>query len=247
MGEKIIKKVIFIIITSMFCSLVFAQDLYDIETINTIYLTFEESNWDEILDNLYAAGDEERLVGDAVVNGVQFDDVGVRYKGNSSYSPQNAKNPLNIKLDHILDDQTYEGYGTLKLANGFKDPSFVRETLSYEIARNYMPASLANYCQVYINNEYLGLYTSVQSVDKYFKNTHFQTNNDIRFKGEIIQEGPPQSVVVWGYMGADSTYYTDYYELKSDTGWDELIEFLDVFNNNSAEMENYLNVDNHLW
>ncbi len=171
----------------------------------------------------------------------------MRYKGNSSYSPQNAKNPLNIKLDHIIDDQTYEGYGTLKLANGFKDPSFVRETLSYEIARNYMPASLANYCQVYINNEYMGLYTSVQSVDKFFKNTHFQTNNDIRFKGELMQSGPPQSVVIWDYLGTDPTNYVDYYELKSDTGWDELIEFLDVFNNNPSEMESYLNVDNHLW
>ena len=232
---------------TMTICLISAQDFYDINTINTIELTFEETNWDEILDNLYAAGDEERLVGNAIINGIEFESVGARYKGNSSYSPQNAKNPLNIKLDHIIDDQTYEGYGTLKLANGYKDPSFVRETLSYEIARNYMPASLANYCQVYINGQYMGLYTSVQSVDKYFKNTQFLTNNDVRFKGEIIQDGQPQSIPVWDYLGPDSTSYTDYYELKSDEGWDELIEFLDVFNNSPSEMENFLNVDNHLW
>jgi hypothetical protein len=34
-----------------------------------------------------------------------------------------------------------DGYGTLKLANVYNDPSFVREVLSYEIARKYMPAS----------------------------------------------------------------------------------------------------------
>jgi len=238
-------KSVLITVMALVSSLVLAQDFYDINTINTIELTFEESNWDEILDNLYAAGDEERLVGDAVINGTEFESVGVRYKGNSSYNPQNTKNPLNIKLDHIIDDQTYEGYGTLKLANGFKDPSFVRETLSYEIARNYMPASLSNYCQVYINNQYMGLYTSVQSVDKFFKNTHYATNNDVRFKGEII--GQPQSITVWGYLGPDSTSYTNYYELKSDEGWDELIEFFDVFNNNPSEMGDYLNVDNHLW
>ena len=241
------KKIILTTLMTMIFGLVMAQDFYDINTINTIELTFEETNWDQLLDNLYAAGEEERLVGSAILNGVQFDSVGVRYKGNSSYSSQNVKNPLNIKLDYIIDDQTYEGYGTLKLANGYNDPSFVRETLSYEIAANYMPISKANYANVYINGNLIGLYTSVQSVDKYFKNTQFTTNNDIRFKGELFDDGAPQSITVWGYFGPDSTSYTDYYELKSDTGWDELIEFLNVFNNNPNEMGNYLNVDNHLW
>lgn len=241
------KKLFTIISLCLLAGIGFAQDLYDINTINTIEITFAESNWDQLLDNLYAAGDEERLLGDVVVNGVEFSSAGIRYKGNSSYSTQNAKNPLNIKLDHVVDDQTYDGYGTLKLSNGYKDPSFVRETLSYEIARNYMPASLANYTVVYINEEFMGLYTNTQSVDKYFKNTQFNTNNDIRFKGEIVGNGMPTSVTVWGYEGADSTSYEDVFELKSDTGWEELIEFLDVFNNNPEEMENYLNVDNHLW
>ncbi len=235
-----------VIITFLF-GITSAQDFYDINSINIIELTFEEDNWDEILDDLYADGDEERLVGDAVINGIEFASVGVRYKGNSSYNTQNTKNPLNIKLDHIINDQTYEGYGTLKLSNAYKDPTFVRETLSYEIARNYMAASLANYCQVYINDQYMGMYTNVQSVDKLFKNTHYATNNDIRFKGEIVGGGMPESFEIWGYLGADSTDYMDYYELKSDTGWDELIEFLDVFNNDASEMENYLNIDAHLW
>ena len=88
-----------IILLLSICSLTNAQDLYDINTINVIELTFQESNWDYLLDQLYAAGDEERLMGTAVVNGIPFDSVGVRYKGNSSYSSRNTKNPLNIKLD----------------------------------------------------------------------------------------------------------------------------------------------------
>lgn len=239
-------KILLTAIVTLTAGFILAQEFYDINTINTIEITFEEENWDEILDDLYAAGDEERLVGDAVINGTLFESVGVRYKGNSSYSPQNAKNPLNIKLDHIIDDQTLDGYGTLKLANGFKDPSFVRETLSYEIARNYMPAGLANYCIVYINEELIGLYTSVQSVDKYFKNSHFPGSGDVRFKGELTNDDP-QPITVWGYFGPDSTDYYDYYELKSDYGWSDLIEFLDIFNNDPDNMIDFFNVDNHLW
>jgi len=224
-----------------------AQDLYDINSITQIEITFAESNWDYLLDVLYAAGDEERLVGSVQINGIQFDSVGVRYKGNSSYSPNNVKNPFNIKLDHIIDDQKYQNYGTLKLANGYKDPTFVRETLSYEIARNFMTAGLANYCEVTVNGQYIGLYTSVQSVDKYFKNSNFPGAGDIRLKGELASGANPTVTTVWGYHGADSTSYYNYYELKSDEGWADLIEFLEVFNNNPDEMDDYLNVDNHLW
>jgi spore coat protein CotH len=169
---------ILILLLLSLCTLVSAQDLYDINNITTVELTFNESNWDYLLDQLYAAGDEERLMGTAVVNGIQFDSVGVRYKGNSSYSSQNAKNPLNIKLDYMIDDQEYDNYGTLKLSNVFKDPSFVREVLSYEIARNYMPASLSNYAKVSINGVYMGLYSSTQDVDKYFAKTHYGSKSN---------------------------------------------------------------------
>lgn len=38
----------------------FAQDFYDMGTVNNIQLFFTQTNWDQILDQLYAAG-EDRL------------------------------------------------------------------------------------------------------------------------------------------------------------------------------------------
>ena len=223
-----------------------AQDFYDINTINTIDITFAEDNWDAILDQLYAAGDEDRLLGTVLINGVQYDSVGVRYKGNSTYSANRTKNPFNIKLDEIIEDQELEGYGTLKLANVYNDPTFVRETLGYEIAQKYMPASKANYAKVTVNGEYLGLYTSVQSVDKFFLGTHFNSNDNAFFKGELLGNSPQQGAV-WGYLGEDSTSYFNYYELKSDEGWSDLINFLNVLNNDNEKVEEVLNVDRLLW
>jgi len=68
-----------------------SQNFYDINTINTIEITFEESNWDYLLDQLAAAGNEERLVGIVSVNGQVFDSVGIRYKGNSTYNANQVK------------------------------------------------------------------------------------------------------------------------------------------------------------
>lgn len=223
------------------------QDFYDVNTINTIEINFTESNWDAILDQYYAAGDEERLIGSVSINGQVFDSAGIRYKGNSTYSANQIKNPLNIKLDHIIDDQTIEGYGTLKLANVSKDPTFVREVLSYEIARKYFPASQSNYANVYINGTYLGFYTSDQSVDKFFMRTHFGSDENTRVKGELTSAGGPPSGGVWEYFNEDSASYSGYYDMKSDYGWDELIDFLDVLNNNNENIDESLNIDRHLW
>ncbi len=223
-----------------------AQSFYDTESINSIEITFAEENWDVILDGFYSAGDEERLVATAMINGVRYDSVGVRYKGNSTYSRTRTKNPFNIKLDEIIDGQELDGYGTLKLANVYNDPTFVRETLGYEIARKYMPASLANYMKVTVNGRYLGLYTSVQSVDKYFLGTSFKSNGNAFFKGELIGT-TPQVVKIWGYFGLDSSAYSGYYEMKSDEGWSALLEFLGVLNNENERIEEVLNVDRHLW
>ncbi len=220
-----------------------AQDFYDPDTVNEIRLYFTQSNWNQILNNLYAAG-EERLIGNAIINGVAYDSVGVRYKGNSSYSANRAKNPFNIKLNHVISGQRIGPYGTLKLANGFSDPSFVRETLAYEIARKYMPASRANYADIYVNDTLIGVYTNVQSVDDYFGEEHLGTGDLARIKGIRDQMG---TWTIWGYINNNPSSYLPYYELDSGPDWDSFINFLNVFNNNTTQMESVLNVDRHLW
>lgn len=241
------EKINFIIILFyLIATNLFGQNLYDINNITQINIMFEQANWDYLLDSLYAAGNEERLVGSVDINGIEFEQVGVRYKGNSSYNVNNSKNPFNIKLDHVIEEQTYNGFGTLKLANGFKYPSFVRETLSYEIAWNYMPASHANYAKVIVNDELIGLYTSVQDVDKFFKGNHYPANQDIRFKGELSGSGSMNSPV-WNYYDDNPASYYDYFKIESDEGWAELINFLDILNNEPEQIEDVLNIDIHLW
>ncbi len=243
----IMKQLLQLTFALFFSSFAIGQSFYDINTVNEIEITFEESNWDQLLDQLASSG-EERLLGSVSINGEVFDSVGVRYKGNSSYNSNQVKNPFNIKLDYIINNQEIEGYGTLKLSNGFNDPSFVREVLSYEIARKYFPASQSNFCNMYVNGQYLGLYTSNQDVDKFFMRTHFQGDENARIKGEIESGLPPNQMGgVWEYFGNDSSDYFHKYALESNYGWNELVGFLDVLNNDNENIEEVLNVDRHLW
>ena len=98
-----------LIIPALFLLLSFsvtAQSMYDNTSVTKIEIYFSTTNWDQLLDNYYAAGLDERLLADSVViNGNMKDSVGVKYKGNSTYSANNAKNPINIALDYVQDNQ----------------------------------------------------------------------------------------------------------------------------------------------
>ena len=113
-----------------------AQDLYNQNVIQKIEINFTESNWDNLMD-IEKAGAEGYLMANWVkVNGVLFDSVGVKYKGNSSYNASRVKNPLHIELDGYV-NQNYNGFTDIKLGNGFSDPSNIREVLAYDLLRNF--------------------------------------------------------------------------------------------------------------
>jgi len=227
----------------------FTQDVFDIG-IREIEIFFSEPNWDDTLDVYYANDNGQRLIADSVlIDGIADQNVGIKYKGNSSYNINNVKNPLNIKLDYVNNGQSIDGYNVLKLSNGFRDPSFVREVLTYEIAREYMPSSKATYANVYINGSLIGLYTCVQSIDNDFTNEHFYERKGPFFKSENT------GVSVLGCMGplgileyySDTNCYQRAYEMESTNDWTELGNFLDTLNNHFTEIETVMDIDRALW
>ena len=231
-------------------SLIAQLDFYSIDSIREIRLYFEENNWDEILDNYYTDGLHQRLVANLTIDGDYYPGVGVRYKGYSSYSPSRVKNPFNISLDYSFSGLEHYGINKLKLSNVIQDPSFVRETLSYEIARKYMPASRANYANVYVNDTLIGLYSNVESVNKDFLENHYGSRNNIFFKCN------PENLDLNGEnsnlsnsLGPDIINYYSFYKLKSDllSDWNELKSFIDTLNDSPNSINSKLNIDRTLW
>lgn len=222
-----------------------SQNLYDADAISTIEITFTQNNWDQILDTYYANGNDERLLGTVVINGESFDSVGVKYKGNSTYNPNNAKNPFNIKLDQHI-NQDYQGYEVLKLSTGDKDPSFVREVLGYEIARKYMDASQCAYANITVNGTLIGLYDNVESVNSDFQERYLFANPDatrIKCNPTQVQNGGSSLE----YLGPNESSYYDFYELESDTGWADIITLTNIVDNAPILIEDYLDIDRAIW
>ena len=238
----------FLLLLISFCSISNAQNFYDRATVQNIEIFFGFTNWDAQLDA--AASTDAYIIADSVrINGVVFDSVGVKYKGNSSYNSNNNKNPLHLELDHIKGSQDYQGYTDIKLQNGYSDPSMIREVLSYAILEQYMDCPKANFANVYINGTLRGMYSSSESINKKFNGEHYFSSYDSFFKCNPIGGAGPGSTASpdLKYINMDSSSYFNSYELKSNYGWNRLVDLINKLNTDFANIESSLDIDRAIW
>ena len=96
-----------------------------------IELEMHDPNWKRKLNAWKKQFQKTRVSATLKIDGVTYDSVGVRLKGNSSYfAPARAekkKLPFNIKVSEHHKKQRVDGkYKTLKLSNLFRDLSYLR-------------------------------------------------------------------------------------------------------------------------
>lgn len=229
-----------------FSLLLKSQSFYDVNTIQDIHIYFGYTNWDYRLDTAYAGAEDYIQADSVVINGVALGKCGVRFKGNSSYDVNRAKNPLHIKLDEYV-NQNYQGYEDIKLGNGYSDNSMIREPLSYAILRNYMDAPQSNFARVYINNAYYGIMNNTESIDSRFLLDKYYSSNRTFIKCNPIGSPGVGNGSNLGYNGTNEASYNTVYELKSDTGWSELFQLCDTLNNHFTAFNSIADIDRFLW
>lgn len=238
---------------ALFCAVlltslkVTAQTFYNNSNIQKIEIQFFQANWDYMLDTAKLGSEGYVMAQWIKINGTYFDSVGVKYKGNSSYDSTYKKNPLHIELDSYK-NQSYQGYKDIKLGNGYADPSLIREVLAYDLLKNYMHCPQANFAQVYINGTYRGVYSNAESINKKFVGDHFYSSNNIFIKCNPIGVASTNSKSNLRYIPlADSSGYYNYYEMKSNYGWAQLMNLCDSVTNNAASIPNVMDLDRAIW
>lgn len=236
-----------------------SQDFYG-SNVQEVRIELPYKNYDVKLDSLKTANPEARLTGTIWINGVRFDSVGVRYKGNSSYFRTRKetlrKLPINVKLDYKIKSQKLPGgHTTVKLSNAFLDPSFIRDPLAYEMIRPYMAAPQCNFTKLYINKKYYGLYVNTESIDQNFVQKHFGTTagylvkcDPDDWKRTSAQTGCPKgenaSLI---YLNDSPGCYDLFYEVDDPAAWKPLLHLIKTLNRKPADIEKVLDVDQALW
>ncbi len=215
-------------------------DVFKPQEIREVYIQLADSDWQAILADPKAEAYKAATV---TYNGVTLNNVGFRTKGNSSLnsvaqSKTSTRYSFKVDTNYYVDKQKLFGLKKLNFNNNFSDPSYMRESLSYDLM-SYMglPTPRWAYVKLYINGNLNGLYTMVEQVDDAFLEKYF-TNST----GDLYKPGERSSNLSWV-----SNNFSDYKGMELKTNEDTsdhatFIKMVDVLNN-GTDYASVLNVD----
>jgi len=133
--------------------------------------------------------------------------IGVRLKGEASFREIGDKPAFRLKLDELVSGQRLLGLKRLTLNNDVQDPSSLSQSLVYRSFRAAgLPAPRCNHALVYVNGEYYGLYSNVETEDKTFLERWFSSSD-----GNLYEEGGSDLVA-----GAASAFELETNEAQND-------------------------------
>jgi len=223
------------------------RPLFDPEIVRTIFVAFPQADWIEELTAFYRT--DVAVPATVAVDGVTYDNVGVSFRGNTSYmgAPPHKK-PWDLAFDHVDGKQNLRGVRNLDLINCNGDPSFLREVLHGWVSNQFFPAPRVALVRLVVNGEDHGIYAAVQQFDKEFLQDHYGSKQGDRFK-------VPPDFSGNGGLGEDPKAYARNYQLKSkanDAAWQGLVDLCAVLEHTPKDqleriLPQHLDVDGALW
>ncbi len=210
------------------------EPLFSPNILRTLFFTFDTNEWEKELETFHNTDVELPVT--LQVDGKTYRDVGVHFRGASSYFMvgSGSKRSLGVSIDASHDDQDLLGHRTLNLLNAHGDPSFLRAVLFSQVAQYYLPTPRVNLVRVVINGENWGIYASAEQFNKDFTQDRFNTGKGARWK----VPGSPMGRGSLEYLGDSADAYKEIYTIKSKDdpkSWMRLIQVCKVLNETPAE------------
>jgi hypothetical protein len=231
-----------------------SRPLYDKKTVGEIRLNLPVARWVDALDSMRLYG-TDLLTGSATIDKVKYDGVGVRFRGDKSYQLGVKRNPFTVVLNHTNPEQNHQGYTQLKLSSALRDPSMVRELLFLEVAGKYIPVPEANYTKLFVNEEYIGVFVNLESVDRNFAQKRFGSSptGNAFFKAGVDHKPAVPATCrqnIYGSLEYEENLacFKGNFEMEGPyDGWNELQELTRILNQEPQNLERILDIDQALW
>jgi len=214
------------------------DDVFGTNQILTVELSFSQTGfWDSLVAN-YST--ETYMKADIAITDLEgihnYEDIGIRLKGNSSYGHPGEKKSFKIDFNRYVDSMDYDKMEKLNFGNCFKDPTFMREKIVFDLSREAgVPAPRCIFANVYMNGTFWGFYDVVEQIDDDFLNTQFDNSSENLFKaGAAFDIGTYAADLM--YYGNDTASYEARYSLENnatENDWTDLIKLTNFINNAS--------------
>lgn len=179
------------------------------------------------------------------------EDIGFRLRGNTSRGA--SKKSFKISFNTFEQGRQWKKLEKLNLNGEHNDPTITRSKLGWDILRNFeVPAPRCNHIELYLNNQYVGVYANVEQIDEEFVESRFGNKDGNLYKclwpADLTFKGTNPDA----YKLGDSNRRT--YDLKTNKAADDysdLANFITILNNTPdedlvCELEQVFNVDTYL-
>ena len=225
--------------------------LYEPTVLRTLFLEFEDADWEAELADFNNTDVE--VPATVTVDGVKYPNVGVHFRGMSSFMmvPAGSKRSMNLSFDFVDSKQRLYGYKTLNLLNSHDDPTFMHPVLYSHIARKHIPAPKVNFVKLAINGESWGVYSSAQQFNRDFLAENYSSAKGARWK----VTGSPMGRGGLEYIGDNIEDYKRTFSLKtndSDKDWKALVKLCQTLHETPLDqleeaLAPMLDIDEALW
>ena len=220
-----------------------ATKVFPKDKVVNVKITLDEDDFQSMMDNASA---EEIKTASVDYNGMHYDNVGVRTKGNLSLRSvvsmdDSDRYSLKLSFDEYLSSQTLLGISKINLNNGYSDAAYMREFLTYELADQMgLPTPGFSFVNVYVNDELFGFYLAVQQIDDQYLESNFGNSYGALYKGVNTGTG---SDLQW--IDDKVSSYTGLTQKSEKSNDDILIDMLDELNH-GTDYAKYLDVEESL-
>jgi len=213
-----------------------AAAFFDDSILHEIRFTINTKDWTSLkvhyLENTYYPADLRW-------NDVVVRNIGIRSRGTGSRS--GVKPGLRVDFDRYTTGQRFLGLKSFIVRNNTQDATGLRERVSMNFFRHMgVPALREAHAKLYVNNEYAGLFTIVESPDKDYLQKNFGENGghlyEYHFDNAAVAAGA--APFVFQYLGSDPALYVPVLfkpETREDDPQGEVIaQFVQAINDTNA-------------
>jgi spore coat protein CotH len=190
-----------------------ADDLFNPAVMHRLDVRMNSQDWEKLKQDFQ---ENTYYPADIAWNGQTARNSGVRSRGLGSRS--GTKPGLRVDFDRYSTDQTFLGLKSIVLDNLTQDASGVKESVAMRMfARMGVPAPRESFARVFVNNQLIGLYAVVESVDKdLLARVYGSIDDDVQNDGYLFEYnymlGSPWR---FDYLGADLDAYSPRFDPKT--------------------------------
>lgn len=235
-----------------------AGDLLDDTAVHSISVTFDEAEYDAMIEAYQSSSDKEWISATVTVDGETYENVGLRLKGNSSLRSLSGRGgpagpggevsaedpetlPWLIKFDKFVDGQDHDGVEELVIRSNVTETA-LNEAVALDLMELAGLASQQAVATTFsVNDSDAVLRLAVEHPDDEWVERVFGTDGSL-YKAESTGD--------YSYRGDDAAEYEEVFDLESgdDETLEHLTAFLEFINESddttfAAELPSWLDVD----